>query len=124
RLRAFARENTWDARAAELERWITSLYPLVTVVVVSWNGLEWNRACLEALDRRTDWPNLEIVWVDNGSTDGTAEWLAARAKHPDPAPLVLLPLPRNRGFAPAVHARVAPAGRRFPRNAYKHPVLD
>src|SRR5262249_13137136 len=88
RLRAVARENTWDARAGESEGWTTSLYPLVTVVVVSWNGLEWNRACLEALDRRTDWPNLEIVWVDNGSTDGTAEWLEAGAKRRDPATFV------------------------------------
>jgi hypothetical protein len=35
-----------------------------------------NRLCLESLIARTEWPNLEILVVDNASTDGTLELLA------------------------------------------------
>ena len=108
-LRAFARENTWDVRARQLEEGIVALYPCVSVLVVSWNGLEWSRSCLEALDRRTDWPNLQIVWADNGSTDGSAEWLAAEANRRDPAGFTAIRFPENRGFAPAVNAAAARA---------------
>jgi len=49
---------------------------LVSILVVSYNALAKTRACLEAL-RRTSDPRhpTEIVVVDNGSTDGSAEWL-------------------------------------------------
>ena len=49
----------------------------VSVAVLSWNGREHLSACLAALDRqvdpRVDW---EVSILDNGSSDGTAEWLA------------------------------------------------
>ena len=56
----------------------------ISVVVVTWNGRDFNRLCLDSLLARTEWPNLEIVVVDNGSTDGTrgASRGAARAAIP------------------------------------------
>jgi GT2 family glycosyltransferase len=44
-----------------------------SVVVVVWNRLELTRACLESL-RPAPRP-FELCVVDNGSTDGTREWL-------------------------------------------------
>ncbi|OZC02485.1 glycosyltransferase family 2 protein [Rubricoccus marinus] len=49
--------------------------PLVSVVIVTWNGLELLQRFLPSV-LATDYPALEIVVADNASGDGTAEWLA------------------------------------------------
>ncbi len=52
---------------------------LTSIVVVSYNALDKTRKCLEALRFAHDARHpTEIVFVDNGSTDGSAEWLAAQ----------------------------------------------
>jgi GT2 family glycosyltransferase len=52
----------------------------VAVAILSWNGRQHLETCLAALanqrDPGVDW---EIVVLDNGSTDGTAEWLQKTA---------------------------------------------
>jgi GT2 family glycosyltransferase len=48
--------------------------PTVSVVVVNWNGWRYLAGCLAALTRQT-YADLEIVVVDNGSTDGSVERL-------------------------------------------------
>ena len=68
--------------------------PHVSVIVVNWNGLAYLPECLESLARQS-YAALEIVVVDNGSTDGSVEYL--RAQH---APSVrLVESPANTGFA-------------------------
>jgi len=49
-----------------------SAYPLVYIIVLTWNGREDTLECLRSL-RRVDYPNRKIVVVDNASTDGTIE---------------------------------------------------
>jgi len=49
---------------------------LVSIITPTYNGLDWMRQLAESLDRRIDeWP-FEWIIVDNGSDDGTADWLA------------------------------------------------
>jgi GT2 family glycosyltransferase/glycosyltransferase involved in cell wall biosynthesis len=50
-----------------------------TVVVVNWNGLEHLEACFASLEAQ-DWPRdrFELLCVDNGSRDGSLEFLAKR----------------------------------------------
>jgi len=49
--------------------------PLVSIVLLTWNGGTGVRELVEAIARqRTDFA-FEILAVDSGSTDGTAEWL-------------------------------------------------
>ncbi len=73
----------------------------VSVVVVTWNGLELTRRCLDSLRRQElDGLQLELLVVDNGSQDGTAEALK------DEADLHLVALPENLGFAGGVDAGV------------------
>ncbi len=50
---------------------------LTSIAIVSFNALERTRKCLEALRAHAD-PLLptQIIVVDNGSTDGSAQWLA------------------------------------------------
>jgi GT2 family glycosyltransferase len=47
----------------------------VTIVILTWNGLAYTKRCLETLRERTTFPDYEVVVVDNGSTDGTVEYL-------------------------------------------------
>jgi len=108
-LRAFARANTWDVRAETLAGWIEGLYPLVSVIVVTHGGIAMTRLCLESLDRRTDWPRCELVFVDNGSDDGTREWLSEEAGRRGGAAFRLIAFEENRGFAAAVNAGAASA---------------
>lgn len=42
--------------------------PLVSIIIVNWNGGEVLRQCLESL-AKINYPNWELVIVDNGSTD-------------------------------------------------------
>jgi glycosyltransferase involved in cell wall biosynthesis len=48
--------------------------PLVSIIILALNQLEHTRACLESLAAHVNVPH-EIIIVDNGSTDGTPEFL-------------------------------------------------
>ena len=50
--------------------------PDLTVIVVTWNVREPVLACLEALTRRAQNTTLEVIVVDNASSDGTVEAVA------------------------------------------------
>jgi GT2 family glycosyltransferase len=71
-----------------------SATPLVSAVVVNWNGLHHIGPCLESLLAQT-WPALEIIVVDNGSTDTSRELVRERFR----GRVVLLESPVNLGFA-------------------------
>ncbi|MEN6450151.1 MAG: glycosyltransferase [Thermoguttaceae bacterium] len=75
RRRAFAAANTWRNRCDVLDEAVCSLFPLASIVVVTYNNLALNQECLGSISRHTDWPNYEVIVVDNASTDGTPEWL-------------------------------------------------
>jgi GT2 family glycosyltransferase len=62
-------------------------------VVLSWNGRADTLRCLESLEH-VEHPDLTIVCVDNGSTDGTQ--LAVRERFPQ---VVLIEAGRNLGYA-------------------------
>jgi GT2 family glycosyltransferase len=70
----------------------------VAVVIPSWNSLQFLPACLDSLQEQG--PELELLVVDNGSVDGSVEFLRERG-------LAHLALPRNTGFAPAVNLGAA-----------------
>jgi GT2 family glycosyltransferase/glycosyltransferase involved in cell wall biosynthesis len=74
---AMARANTWTARAAAMQNAIRDAHPSVSVILVSYNNQELTRLCLESVLRDTTHPNVEVLVVDNASTDGSAEMLGA-----------------------------------------------
>ncbi|MFI5349993.1 MAG: glycosyltransferase family 2 protein [Elusimicrobiota bacterium] len=47
-----------------------------SVIIPCWNALELTRVCLKQLVRRTT-SAYELIVVDNGSVDGTGDWLRA-----------------------------------------------
>ena len=63
------------------------------VVILNWNGLSMLQAYLPTLIARTTCPGAFIVVADNGSTDGSVEWLADN--HPE---IRLIRFDRNYGF--------------------------
>ncbi|MFL9583174.1 glycosyltransferase [Stenotrophomonas sp. AB1(2024)] len=74
---AFAACQTWAHRAADLDYALEAITePVVSVVVLCYNNLEYTQACLESLEKYSDYPNLEVIAVDNASSDATPEYLA------------------------------------------------
>jgi len=72
--------------------------PLVSVIVVNWNGGKVFDDCLKTL-KNLDWPQWELIVVDNGSTDRSEE-LPGKYKLPCKR-CVLIENKNNAGFAPA-----------------------
>jgi glycosyltransferase involved in cell wall biosynthesis len=68
--------------------------PGVTVITVNYNSLPQLQVLLAALDRHTSQP-IDVIVVDNASTDGSREFLRG---HPRARP-ILLPLNIGHGFA-------------------------
>jgi GT2 family glycosyltransferase len=77
--------------------------PRVAAVVLSWNGKEDTLACLRSLAAAT-YPNLGVLVVDNRSSDGSAE--AVAAQHPEAS---LVRLDANLGFAGGMNTGIAAA---------------
>ena len=48
--------------------------PKVSIIIPHWNGIEVLSECLESLVQ-TQYSNIEIIVVDNASTDGSADWI-------------------------------------------------
>src|SRR5438128_10391403 len=67
-----------------------------SVIVLTWNGLAATKDCLASL-RQTCGGEVEIIVVDQASTDRTVEWLRGRSTSWPALRLELLP--RNLGFA-------------------------
>ncbi len=62
--------------------------PSVSIIIVSWNARSVVQKCLPSVVA-TDYPNFEIIFADNASTDGTAAWIAQQypeikiVRHPE-----------------------------------------
>ena len=94
-----ARANTWTARAETLHRAIRGAHPKVSIIVVAYFNRELTRLCLDAVFRMTLHPNVEVIVVDNASTDGTPEMLEELAREHTNLRIILNRT--NLGFAAA-----------------------
>ena len=106
--RSFAQQQTWRHRAASLRQAIDTLpQPKVSVVVLTYNNLALTQACLDSLVTHSHYPNLEIIVVDNHSSDETPAFLTDWAKgHPD---RIVILNPDNKGFAAGNNVGLAAA---------------
>jgi GT2 family glycosyltransferase len=87
---------------------VTVIPGLVSVIVVNWNGAAYLAECLESV-RAQSWAHRELLVVDNGSTDGSREWLREHA----PGQFSLSELKINTGFAAGVNAGILAARGEF-----------
>lgn len=78
-----------------------------TVVIPNYNGIEYLKACLDSL-RKCIPQDFKIIVVDNGSTDGSPEYVTA--KYPE---IQLIPLSENTGFAAAVNRGIEAANTEY-----------
>ncbi|MBL0063168.1 MAG: glycosyltransferase family 2 protein [bacterium] len=76
--------------------------PKVSVVIVNYNGGQDIFDCLESLQNDQAATSIEIIIVDNNSTDGSTAKISAHFES-----VKLLPLGENRGFAAACNAGIA-----------------
>ena len=73
----------------------------VTVIIPNYNGLKFMEPCFAALERQTC-DEFRILVVDNGSEDGSVEWLK---EHEIPT----IYLETNTGFSGAVNVGIRAA---------------
>jgi GT2 family glycosyltransferase len=67
--------------------------PFVAIIIVNWNGKIFLGNCLEAVYKQT-YKNFEVYLVDNGSTDGSLEYI--KKNFPK---VKMIQLENNTGFA-------------------------
>jgi len=68
-------------------------WPLVSVVILNWNGLRHLQYCLPSV-LATDYPRCQLILVDNASNDGSCEYVQSAFPQ-----LVLLRNERNLGWS-------------------------
>lgn len=73
-----------------------------TVIIPNFNGIDFLKNCLESTTKST--VSASVLVVDNGSADGSREWLAKN--RPD---VRLIAFSENRGFCAAVNAGILAA---------------
>ncbi len=71
-----------------------------TVIIPNFNGMKFIENCMKALERETS-TTYHICVVDNGSTDGSREWVEENCPN-----VQVIALPENTGFCGAVNAGI------------------
>lgn len=72
------------------------------VIILNWNGLGLLKQFVPSASRFTVSERADMIVADNGSTDGSVEWL--RANHPE---VKVLPFTENLGFAGGYNRAIA-----------------
>lgn len=75
-----------------------TITPRVSIIIPVFNKLDFTRNCLDALKENTPHDVIEVIIVDNASTDGTYEFLASWEAA---FPLKVIRNETNQGFAKA-----------------------
>lgn len=80
----------------------------LAVIILNWNGLELLKQFLPAALRHTKGEGVKLFVADNGSTDGSADWV--KENHPDAGLIVFT---ENLGFAEGYNRAIAATGYEF-----------
>lgn len=86
--------------------WFTPNRERTSIVIPCYNEISYTRLCVESLLAHTPEP-VELIFVDNGSTDETSAYLDSLAR--DLPGVRVLRNPVNRGFAAACNRGIAAA---------------
>lgn len=98
RRKAFAAGQTWGHRVHDFRQAIETLpRPKVSAIVLTYNNLALTKDCLDSLETYSDDVDLEVVIVDNASSDGSPAYLSSWSASRPNAKLILNS--ENRGFA-------------------------
>ena len=80
----------------------------VAVIILNWNGLELMKSYLSSVVAHTPTDKAAVIVADNGSTDGSVEWL--RANYPG---VELITFGENFGFAEGYNRAIRAVAPRF-----------
>lgn len=81
--------------------------PLVSIIILTFNQLPYTVECVESIQRHTP-EHHELIFVDNGSSDGTVSWLK-NLQEQYPSRCSVISNDANRGFAAGCNQGVAAA---------------
>lgn len=93
----FARNHSWDSRCEEIDSNINKLYPLASIIILTYNNIQHTKKCVDSILKKTKYPNYEIIIVDNDSKDETPDYLLKLQKNHSNIKIVLNN--ENYGFA-------------------------
>lgn len=74
---SFSRVNYTLKKKSKLDLILPPL-PKVSIIILTYNNLSLTQKCLDSIAEHTDYPNTELIIVDNASTDGTQQYLTSR----------------------------------------------
>jgi GT2 family glycosyltransferase len=94
-----AQANTWESRYQSLSEAIQSLYGRASIIIISYNNLEYTRQCLASILTKTVYPNYEIIVVDNNSEEKVKTYL--RRMNQQYSQIKVIFNEKNLGFAAA-----------------------
>lgn len=97
--RALARQHTWANRYNLIEAELKQSVPLASIIIVTYNNLALSKLCLESVLRNTEYPNFEVIVIDNNSKDDTPNYLRQLAELEPSVKVILNDV--NYGFAKA-----------------------
>jgi GT2 family glycosyltransferase/glycosyltransferase involved in cell wall biosynthesis len=103
--KSLAQRHTWVERYKQIIGKFEEVIPRASIIIVTYNNLALTKLCLESVFRNTDYPNLEVVVVDNKSSDDTQTYLRALARQHGNLKIVLNE--ENYGFAKANNQGIA-----------------
>jgi len=106
----FKRIWSKDSRASGSQPSILKDEPLVSIVMLTFNALEYTKKCLASISAHTP-ENHEIIFVDNGSSDGTVEFL--KGLMAENSHYLLIENVANRGFSAGNNQGAAAARGKF-----------
>ncbi len=75
-----------------------------SIIILTYNELELTKKCLASIERYTDKDKIELIIVDNGSSDGTREYIS---NLPD---VKVILNEKNLGFAKGCNQGIEAAG--------------
>lgn len=75
----------------------------IAIVILTWNGLSLTKRCLQSLNLGSLPPNVTVIIVDNGSKDGTVDYLRKTDR------ITLIENDANLGYARAVNIGIRAA---------------